>query len=137
MAEKINILIVEDSLDDCDILVRHFQKANVPLNFERVETETDLVRALEKQEWHTIICDFTLPQLSAPHVLAIVKARWPEIPFIVISGSIGEERAVDIMRAGANDYIMKDNLTRLVPVIQREIKEATRRYELRQIELAL
>lgn len=137
MTEPINILIVEDSQDDCDILVRHFKKAAIPVNFERIETEIDLVRAIEKQQWHTIICDYTLPQLSAPEVLAIVKARCPETPFIVLSGSIGEERAVEAMRAGAKDYIMKDNLTRLVPVIQREIKEAMRRSNRREIELAL
>lgn len=137
MTENINILIVEDSQDDCDILVRHFKKANVPVNYKRVETETDLVRALEQQEWQTVICDFTLPQLTAPAVLAIVKKQWPDIPFIVLSGSVGEERAVEAMRAGANDYIMKDNLTRLVPIIQREVKEAARRIERRQMALAL
>lgn len=137
MAERLNILIVEDSPDDCDILVRHFQKAGISINFERVETESSLVKALDQGNWDAIICDYTLPQLSAPEVLQITKGRSLDIPFIVLSGSIGEERAVETMRAGASDYIIKDNLTRLVPVIQRKLKDAALRIERREMEQAL
>ncbi len=137
MSERLNILIVEDSPDDCEIVVRHLKKSAMTFDYERVESEAGFISALEKTTWHAIICDYTLPQLNAPEVLKIAKSRWPEIPFIVLSGSIGEERAVETMRAGANDYIMKDNLTRLVPVLQREIRDAAIVVDRRLMEQAL
>ena len=137
MPEQTKILIVEDSPDDCEFLIRHFKKAGIDPLYERVENESELKAALETKMWDAIICDFNLPQLNALEVLAIVKSRWPDLPFIVVSGSVGEERAVETMRAGADDYIMKDNLTRLVPVFQRELKEAEIRKERLLVEQAL
>lgn len=106
-------------------------------NVERVDTLPALKTALAVEGWDAIICDYNLPQFTAIDALSIVRGLRPEVPCIVVSGSIGEEKAIETMKAGASDYIMKDNLTRLVPVLQRELKEATLRKESRSAEETL
>jgi len=93
-------------------------------DLDRVETAETMTAALESREWDVILCDYSMPQFNALAALALLKAMKLDIPFIIISGTIGESAAVEAMRAGAYDYLMKDGLARLAPAIEREINEA-------------
>ena len=104
---------------------------------ERVETAPQMRAALEKQAWDAIIADYHLPQFDAPAALAVLRDTGLDIPFIVVSGAVGEDRAVAMMKAGAHDYLMKSNLLRLVPAVEREIQEATVRRERKLADEAL
>jgi len=129
MREPLRVLIVEDSEDDALILLRELRRGGYEPNFERVETEEAMGAALEGQPWDLIIADYALPHFSAPAALALVRELRLETPFIVVSGKIGEETAVAMMKAGAHDYIMKENLARFLPAVNRELREAQVRRE--------
>src|SRR6266542_858618 len=120
MGRSLRLLIVEDSEDDALLLVRQITRDGWSVHFERVETEETLAAALDRGPWDLVIADYSLPSFSAPQALALLKARDLDLPFIIVSGTIGEAAAVDAMRAGAHDYVMKGNLTRLLPAIARE-----------------
>ena len=96
-----------------------------------------MITALKTGEWDIVISDFRMPNFSGPQALALLKKLELDLPFIIVSGTVGELTAVESMKAGAHDYIMKDNLTRLVPAIRREIREARDRRERRQADIAL
>lgn len=104
---------------------------------ERVETAAQMNRALETASWDIVIADYVLPQFNGLNALRLLRESGSDIPFIMVSGKLGEETAVEVMRAGAGDYILKDNLARLIPVIERELREAKIRGERRQAEAAL
>ncbi len=121
---KLRVLIVEDSEDDCLLLIHELRRGGYEPDFVRVENKEELQEALLSSSWDIVITDHRLPQFSSDAALDTVQKHGLDIPVIIVSGSIGEEFAVRIMRSGAHDYIMKGNLTRLVPAIEREIKEA-------------
>jgi PAS domain S-box-containing protein len=109
------------------LLTRHLSRAGYELVSERVETAAAMKAALESREWDVILCDYSMPHFSGLSALAVLKETGLNIPFIIISGTVGEEQAVEAMRAGAHDYLMKDNLVRLAPIIERELHEAENR----------
>ena len=119
------------------LLRRHLSRAGYELIFERVETPETMRAALKTKEWDVILCDYSMPHFNAVSALALLKEIELDIPFIIISGTIGEELAVEAMRAGANDYLMKDNLARLAPTIEREMHEAENRRARRRAEAEL
>src|ERR1700674_679053 len=121
MNRTLRVLHVEDSEQDAELLARHLSLAGYDLVSERVETAEAMKAALEAQDWNVILCDYSMPQFNALRALALVKEMEVDIPFIIISGTIGEPVAVEAMRAGAHDYLMKHNLVRLVPTIEREL----------------
>ena len=127
--KKLHVLIVEDSEDDALLLVRELRRGGYELVFERVETPESMKEALEKGKWDIIISDFILPRFSGLAALDVLKRSGIDLPFIIVSGKIGENTAVDAMRAGAHDYIMKENLKRLPPAVERELREAVTRRE--------
>ena len=127
MANLLRVLIVEDSEDDALLLVRQLRKGGFEIDFERVDDEGGLLSALEQKSWDIVITDHNMPQFSSDHSIKSIKNSGKDIPVIIVSGSIGEEVAVDAMKSGAHDYIMKDNLRRLVPAIERELREADNR----------
>jgi signal transduction histidine kinase len=135
--ESLKLLHVEDSQDDSDLLLHHLKRTGIVPTYKRVETKESFISALEAGTWDAVVCDYHLPHFDAFEAVKVLKSFNPDIPFIVVSGSIGEEKAVEAMRAGAADYVMKDNLTRLVPVLQRELNEAEQRKKRRQMEEAL
>ncbi len=135
--KELRLLHIEDSENDSVLLRHHLARSGYKLEFERVETLADLKASLDRQSWDVIISDYVLPEFSAPAALAVLKARSLDVPFIIISGAIGEETAVAAMRAGAHDYLMKDNLTRLVPAIERELHDCQIRRERKRAEEAL
>lgn len=135
MSQKLRVLVVEDSLDDTLLLVRHLtSEGDYEVDFTRVETAEAMRNALQSESWDVVLSDYKMPLFSGPQALNILKECKLDIPFIIVSGSIGEEVAVEVMKAGSHDYVMKDNLARLVPAIQRELREAQMRASHREAE---
>jgi len=130
----LRVLLIEDSEDDATLTMHVLQRGGYTTSFERVETAERMREALNRQEWDIIVCDYILPRLNGLQALEILKESGLDIPFIVVSGLIGEEVAVAAMRAGAHDYVMKDKLARLVPAVRREIHEARVRQAARRSE---
>ncbi|HLO31503.1 MAG TPA: HD domain-containing phosphohydrolase [Anaerolineales bacterium] len=137
MGPYLRILLIEDSEDDARLVMREIQRSGYEVDFERVETADTMRAALTRQAWDLIICDFSLPHFSAPKALELLKASGLDIPFIIVSGTIGEESAVNALKAGAHDFIIKGNYARLLPAIQRELKEAEVRRQRREREREL
>ena len=134
----LRVLLVEDSADDAYLLERYLHRAGYSPFLRRVETAQDMRDALADNEgWNVILADYTLPTFSAPAALEVLKSVGRDIPFITMSGAVDEATAVAAMRAGAHDYIAKQNLVRLVPAIEREMKEAKGRRLKRDAEAAL
>lgn len=134
MEISLRLLLIEDSESDAALLLRHLEKGGYTVTVERVETAEQLDSALQQQDWDIIISDYQLPGFDAPSALALFAVHGADIPFIVVSGTIGEETAVSIMKAGAQDYLMKNNLAKLPSVIKRELAEARHRRELKKAE---
>src|SRR6266436_2141634 len=124
MAEPLRILVAEDSETDAELVQRELKRGGLDFQSRRVQTESDFRRELDEFQPHLVISDFSMPQFSGPKALAIARESRADIPFIFISGTIGENVAVDMMKAGADDYVMKNNLARLVPALKRELREA-------------
>ena len=120
----IRAIIVEDSEDDLLLLLRALKKGGFETIYTRVETSDDLKKALYDYNWQLVISDHAMPRFSAPEALQVTKESGRDLPFIIVSGTIGEEIAVEAMRTGAHDYIMKDNLARLAPAVERELRDA-------------
>jgi PAS domain S-box-containing protein len=137
MSHSLRVLLVEDSETDAKLIVRELRRALGPLDFERVDTAEGMRTALEGKVWDVIISDWSMPTFSAPAALEILKASAIDLPFIIVSGTIGEEMAVEAMRAGAHDYVLKENLGRLAPAIERELREREERAARREAEDAL
>ena len=132
MAKPLAVLIVEDSESDAQLIVRFLDKAGYQVDYEQVDTAEGMHAALEKKAWDIVISDYSLPQFNGPAALALLKETGGDIPFIVVSGTMGEETAVAMMKAGAHDYLMKGNMTRLVPAIERELEQAGMRRDRKQ-----
>jgi diguanylate cyclase (GGDEF)-like protein len=128
MTTPLRVLLVEDSEDDATLLVRELRKGGYAPEFQRVDTGAALEAAMEHDTWDIIITDHNLPGFSSEAALATIKRSELDIPVIIVSGSIGESIAVEAMKNGAHDYIMKDNLARLVPAISRELRETKNRH---------
>jgi PAS domain S-box-containing protein len=124
VAESLRLLIVEDVEDDALLVIRYLSKAGYDVDARVVQTADELRAALDEAQWDIVISDYSLPGFDAPVVLEIVRAFDTRLPFIIVSGAIGEELAVATMRAGAQDYVMKDRMARLAPVVERELREA-------------
>ena len=137
MNTQLRVLIVEDSESDTALIVRQLEKASYAARYKRVETAREMHDALKEESWDIILSDYNLPQFNAFGALKLLQQTDRDIPFIVVSGTIGEETAVELMKSGAHDYLMKENLMRLAPAVRREIAEARERAERRLAEQAL
>jgi putative nucleotidyltransferase with HDIG domain len=137
MSKPLRILLIEDSEDDARLVLREVERGGYQLESERVETEEAVRAALARQLWDMIICDFSLPRFSAPKALEVLKQSGFDLPFIIVSGTIGEESAVNALKGGAHDFIIKGNYARLIPAIERELKDAATRRERREREREL
>lgn len=132
--KPLKVLIVEDSEQDAALLLRELQKAGYSPVHRRVESAQEMTDALDSQDWDIVLSDYVLPGFGGLAALGLLHDKGLDLPFIVVSGQIGEDVAVGAMKAGAHDYIMKDNLKRLGPAIKRELAEAENRKLRRQAE---
>ncbi len=134
MGIPIRVLIIEDSEDDCLLIARELKSGGYDVRYQRVDSQTALNRACDLEEWDLIISDFSMPHFSGADALRMVRSKKSDVPFIFVSGTMGEETAVTAMRNGAQDYLMKGNLKRLVPAVQRELRECEQALERRRLE---
>ncbi len=134
MSTPIKILIVEDSEEDALLLIRELRRSGYEPLYERVETREAMQNALHGRQWDVVISDYVMPKFSGTEALNVLKTSGLDLPFIIVSGNIGEDMAVDAMRAGAHDYILKGNLTRLVAAVERELRDAQIRRERKRAE---
>ncbi len=132
MKDKLKILILEDRVQDADLLLHELRRSGFDFEWVRVETEEDFLSQIETHP-DIILADFSMPQFDATRALEILRENEIDIPFIIISGTIGEDAAVSAMKAGANDFFAKNKLTRLAPAIERELREAREREKRRSI----
>lgn len=128
----LRVLIVEDSEDDAELLVQELRRAGYDVKYERVEDAEAMAAALDREPWDVVISDWTVPSFGALPALKVLQEKDMDVPFIIMSGTIGEEMAVEAMRAGAHDMILKDRRARLIPAVEREVAEARRREEQRE-----
>ena len=132
MTKPLRALVVEDSADDTELLLRELKHGGYDPTHVRVETPEAMNAELATKAWNIVFSDFSMPHFNAFDALALLRQTEIDIPFIIVSGTIGEDRAVTAMKAGAHDYILKGNLKRLVPAVERELREARVRQERRQ-----
>jgi len=133
MQKQLSALIVEDNEQDATLLVRELRRGGYDLSFDRVDTADAMRAALDTGIWDIVLSDYSMPRFNAPAALALVRERNLDLPFIIISGTVGEETAVASLRAGAHDFIVKGSLARLLPAIGREMREAELRVEKKKI----
>jgi len=136
MADPLRVLVVEDSVNDTFFIIRELQRGGFHADFERVETASGMQEALAKGLWDLVICDYQMPQFDGEAALGLYLQSGSDAPFIMVSGAIGEERAVEMLKRGAHDYVKKDNLARLVPGVKRELELARQRRARSQSEQA-
>ena len=136
MGKQLNVLIVEDSTDDALILIDNLRRGGYDSVCERVDTADDMRRALEEKAWDLVVAGYSMPHFDGLSALNLLKEKEKETPFIILSGTIGEDAAVDAMKAGASDYVMKDRPARLVPAIERALGEAEAKRKQAQAEEA-
>ncbi len=134
---SLRLLVAEDSEDDTLLLVRELRRAGFDTTYRRVDYPRGLREALDEAEWDLIITDYNMPQFSPDDVLNAVHERGMDMPVILVSANLADARAVDAMKAGVNDYVLKDNLSRLGPAVERELREADNRRDHRLVAAEL
>ncbi|MBZ0301425.1 MAG: GAF domain-containing protein, partial [Anaerolineae bacterium] len=137
MGKPLRVLIVEDSEDDALLLLHDLRRGGYDPQFERVETAEAMQAALTNQIWDVVLSDYSLPQFDAPSALAMLQGMALDIPFIISSGTIGEDVAVASLKAGAHDFVVKHSNARLIPAIERELRDAESRRRRRKAEAEL
>jgi PAS domain S-box-containing protein len=135
--KPLRVLIVEDSENDALLLLRELRRGGYEPIHERVETPEEMEEALSNSEWDVIVSDYRLPRFGAPEALSMFRESGLEAPFVVVSGKVGEDAAVEAMKAGAHDYVMKGSLARLCATVERGLEEAEERRRLRRAEAEL
>src|SRR5262249_18599306 len=134
VGKPLRVLIVDDSSDDAALVLRQLTKEGYAPDWERVEQAAPMRAALAKRPWDIVVSDWNMPQFSALGALKVLQEAAPDIPLIIVSGTIGEERAIDALRAGARDFVAKDRLTRLATAIERELADSRRRADHRELQ---
>lgn len=134
---NLNVLIIEDSDDDALLMVSELNTAGYEVRYQRVEKKAAFLSALREQPWDIILSDHNLPGFSSTEALQLLSQQEHDIPFIIVSGVLGEERAVEVMKAGAQDYVMKEHLSRLAPAVRNAMMAARARRETQQYQQRL
>jgi signal transduction histidine kinase len=135
MSTDLRVLLVEDSPDDANLVLRTLRREGFVPDFLRVETAEAMSAALDEGGWEIILSDYHLPRFSGPEALELLKEKGLDVPFVIVSGTVGEKAAIECMRAGARDYLLKGNLSRLAAALQRELRAAQDRRRQREEEL--
>ena len=134
MDSTLRLVLVEDIEADAELVSWHLSKGGLKCSIRRVQTESALIAAIREFKPDVILSDFSLPQFDGLQALTIAVAHAPETPFLFVSGTIGEERAIDALRRGATDYVLKSNLSRLAAAVERALREASFKAEKRRTE---
>ena len=137
MMKDLKLLIVEDLEDDAALLLQYLKRAGYNVSWKRVDSAAEMRRLLSDEPWDAIISDYSMPSFTGIEAYHVLRETDIDIPFIIISGTIGEETAVSAMKTGVSDYLMKDNLARLAPALERELADAGHRRAKRKAEKAL
>jgi signal transduction histidine kinase len=137
MSRPLRALIIEDSEDDAILTARELRRGGYDVVSERVDTPGAMADALIQRQWDVVIADYAMPRFSGLDALEVLKQSGQDLPFIIVSGTIGEDIAVEAMQRGAHDYLMKGKLARLTPAVERELREAEGRRQRRQAEVDL
>jgi len=132
MNSRLRILHLEDDLNDSELVRSALEEDNVSLDIDRVETKVDFVEALGDKEFDIVLADYRLPSFDGLSALAIVREKTPDLPFVFVSGVMGEELAIETLKSGATDYVLKQHLSRLAPAVHRALKESEERIERRK-----
>ena len=130
----LRVLIIEDSEEDADLIVLELKRGGYEPVYRRVDSAETMTAALEEGQWEVVLSDYSMPGFSLREALGLVQEKGIDVPFVIVSATIGEEAAVEAMKAGAHDYILKHRLSRLVPAVQRELRESEMRRERRILE---
>ena len=136
MDEALRILCLEDDPADAELMAAALARDGLETDFTRVESEVDFRSALERGGWDFILADYSLPAFDGLAALEIAKAAFPDLPFILVSGTLGEEPAIEALTQGATDYVLKHKFARLAPAVRRALSESAEREERRQAEQA-
>jgi two-component system cell cycle sensor histidine kinase/response regulator CckA len=134
MNKPLRVLFVEDNENDALLSLIELRRAGYAVSWKRVDTRQDMIAAIESEPWDLVLSDFSMPEFSAPDAFRVARQHGCEAPFIIVSGTVGEDVAVDAMRAGVSDYVLKGALARLAPAVERELREAAQRAERRKME---
>jgi len=134
VSKHIRLLLIEDNEDDALLLERVIRKSGYDLELKRICTSEELVHALHDEQWDAVLCDYMMPNFSVRDAMDVIRENGLDLPFIIVSGTISDETAVEMMKAGAHDYLTKNNLSRLIPALDREISEAEQRRKRREAE---
>ena len=137
MSKLLRVLIIEDSEDDTELLVIELERSGYEVVHQRVDTKAEMQAALKAYSWDIVLADYSMPQFSAIAALEVLKQLQLDLPFVIVSGKIGEDTAVSAMKAGAHDYLIKGKLSRLIPAVERELREAVLREEYRSAQKRL
>jgi len=137
MKKDIHILMAEDDDADAALQLYALRKGRIPFTLTRVQTETDFVRELDRNPLNLILSDYSMPGFDGYAALNIAKVKRPETPFIFVTGTMGEEVAIETLKNGATDYVLKARLSRLVPAVHRALREAREREDRQHIEARL
>ena len=129
MSQPVTLLVVEDSPDDAKLTIRALKNGGFDPTYRLVQQAAELEEALKSEHWDAVISDYMMPAFTGIDALKMCRSLGFDMPFILVSGTIGEQTAVDAMKAGASDYVMKNNLARLAPALERELREAQARSE--------
>ncbi len=134
MTNELRILMLEDVASDAELIQRELRRAKIPFSIERVETEEGFIRALDEHVPGLILADYSLPSFDALAALRIAQEKCQHVPFILVSGELGDELAVETLKSGATDYVLKEKLSRLAPAVRRALREAQERVDRKHAE---
>src|SRR5580692_3496314 len=137
MKSRLRILYLEDDPRDAELVQVTLENDGITSDVIRVETKDDFIASLEQTGFDLILADYTLPSFDGLSALKIARQGWPSVPFIFVSGTLGEEIAIEALKIGAMDYVFKTKLSRIVPSVRRALRETQERIELQRAEDAL
>src|SRR6202040_4389700 len=137
MESPLRVLQLEDDPRDAELVQETLEAGGVSCEVTRVETETDFVASLKENQFGLILADYSLPSFDGLSALKIARQNWPDVPFIFVAGTLGEEVAIEALKIGATDYVFKTRLSRIVPSVQRALRETEERIDLTRAEEGL